>query len=91
VAVHILEGIGPGISYRHQFDHTDVRVIGNAGALVEIVPAQEILLDVRSDTGDAFGDALAVDDFSHALSAQKQCGDTSDGIFPEARDSKTRA
>jgi hypothetical protein len=46
VAVHILEGISSGVGYRHQFDHTDGRVIGNTGAFVEIVPAQEILFDV---------------------------------------------
>ena len=81
VTVYVFEGIAPGVGHGHQFDDPDLRMIGHAGALVEVGPAQEVLCDVRRDTGEAFGDALPVDDLGDALGAQVPGIDTPGGVF----------
>jgi hypothetical protein len=63
VAVHILEAVGLAVRGRHQLDHADVAVAGDAGCLVEVGPAAEVSLDlgrqIDRNAFDPYRDARA--------------------------------
>ncbi len=59
VTVDVFEGIQRGIGSRHQLNHAVCRVIGQACALFEIIPAQIVLANVFGHFAEAGGQAFA--------------------------------
>ena len=71
MAVNVFERVGFGIGYGHEFNHAIFGVAGHAGAFVEIVPAQEIFLDVVRHTAQCGRGAGFCDDGGHIVSAEE--------------------
>ena len=57
VAVDVLERITLGVRDRHQLDHADCGVVGHAGALVELLPTHEVVVDHIGQLADEAGHA----------------------------------
>ena len=71
MAVDVLEGIGLGVCYRHQFDHAEFGMVADACLFVEVLPAQIVCVDVVGHAAQGACDALAVDDGGDVVGAQE--------------------
>ncbi|MNC71247.1 hypothetical protein D3C75_1221470 [compost metagenome] len=58
MAVDVLEGVKVGVGHRHQLDHAIGRVVGQACAFFEVLPAQVVLTDVLGHFADAGAQAF---------------------------------
>src|SRR6185312_13326249 len=67
MAVHVLEGVQPPVTGRHELDHSHLRMRGMARRLLERVPAYEVGLDLLRQLRDEALRATPRDELAHPL------------------------